>query len=140
MSRSRFGADGQGERGGIMPFILMLLPVLLGFVGLAYDGGVILAEHRHATNVAAAAARAGTNDLDEASVYAGDPVMAPTAEATARSFALAQGANTALARRIEPDVLEVEATMRVDLLFLGVIGLGSQTVTGVADSKVEQQA
>lgn len=126
------------ERGGISPFIMILLPVLVGFAGLAYDGGLLFAGRREATNVAAAAARAGTNDLAEESIYAGSPELAPTAAATAESFALGQGATTAVARILAVDLVEVEVTREVDMVFLSIFGVQTQTVSAIADSRVRQ--
>ena len=125
------------ERGSTGPFIMILLPALVGLVGLAYDGGLLFAGRREANNVAAAAARAGTNDLDEPSIYAGEPIMASSAPGTAESFAFAQGVDTASAYRVDDTLLEVEVTMQVELEFLGIVGLGTQTVTGEASSRVQ---
>lgn len=127
------------ERGGVLPFIAILLPIFVGFAGLVYDGGNLFAERRRAVNVAAAAARAGANDLYEPSIYAGDPELAPTARSTAEAFALTQGASTATAQVIQRDLIEVTVTVDVDMLLLDVVGVGSQTVTGTADARVREE-
>ncbi len=124
------------ERGSVSPFILILMPALVGLAGLAYDGGMLFAGRREANILAAAAARAGTNDLDEASIYDGDPVMAGSAPGSATGFAYAHGADTANAIVIDPRHLKVEVTRQVDLTFLSVIGLGTQTVHGAGTSHV----
>ncbi len=126
------------ERGGVAPFIALLLPIFVALAGLAYDGGQLFAARREAINVAAASARAGANDVDEASIYAGEPELARTALSTAESFATAQGVDTASASRIADDEIRVEVEQEVDLLFLGVVGIGSQTVTGSADARLRQ--
>lgn len=126
----------RGDRGGVSAFIMMLLPGLVGLAGLAFDGGMLFAGRREANNVAAAAARAGANDLLESSIYLGDPILSPTAPATARSFAFSQGAVTALATPVAPDRIEVTVTRQVDMTFLGIFGVGTQTVTGNAEAKV----
>lgn len=128
---------GWNERGSTGPFIMILLAALVGLVGLAYDGGLLFTGRREANNVAAAAARAGTNDLDEPSIYAGDPIMASSAPGTAESFALGQGVDSATAHRIDDTLLEVTVTMQVELEFLSIVGLGTQTVTGEATSRVQ---
>jgi Flp pilus assembly protein TadG len=124
------------ERGSVGPFILLLMPALIGLAGLAYDGGMLFAGRREANILAAAAARAGTNDLDESSIYAGDPVMAGTAPGSAVNFAYSQGADTASASVLDPKLLKVTVTRQVDLLFLSMFGLGTQTVHGSGTSHV----
>jgi Flp pilus assembly protein TadG len=131
MARRRFRA----EDGSISPFILILLPALVGLAGLAYDGGNLFAARREANNVAAAAARAGANDLDEPSIYAGDPRLAPSATTTALSFAFAQGADSASARQVETDLIQVQVDRRVDMEFLGLFGIGTLTVNGEAQAR-----
>lgn len=130
MSRTR------SERGSISPFIIILLPALVGLAGLAFDGGNLFTARREARNVAAAAARAGANDLLESSIYAGDPQLAPTASATAIAFAYAQGANTASASQVATDLLEVRVTRTVDMEFMDLFGIDALTVQGEAQARV----
>lgn len=126
----------RGDRGGVSGFIMMILPALVGLAGLAYDGGQLFAERREAYNVAAAAARAGANDLVEDSIYLGDPILAPSAPSTAVGFAYGQGVATATANPLGPKRLQVTVTNQVDMTFLGIFGIGRQTVTGTAESRV----
>lgn len=126
------------ERGGTLPFLVILLPAFVGFAGLVYDGGNLFAARREALNMATAAARAGANDLDEASIYAGEPELAPSAEITAAAFAHYQGATSATADATSTDLIEVTVTINVDLLLLDAFGLGTQTVTAVADARVRE--
>jgi hypothetical protein len=124
------------ERGAVGPFLMILFVALVGFAGLAYDGAQLFAARRNATNVAAASARAGANDIDEASIYAGEPVLATTAAATAEQFALGQGVETAAAGQLEPTRLQVEVTQTVELTFLGAFGLGPQHIDATADARI----
>lgn len=126
----------EDERGGVLPFIMLLLPALVAMAGLAFDGGMLFAGRREAHNVAAAAARAGVNDLFEPSIYAGEPVLAPSAPSTARNFAYAQGVTWASASALDVDLIEVTVQQQVDMLFLGMFGVGTQTVDGTAQSRV----
>lgn len=128
--------DRAHERGAVSPFIMILMPALVALAGLAYDGGMLFAGRREANILAAAAARAGTNDLDETSIYEGDPVMAASAPGSATGFAYAHGADTATATVIDPRHLEVVVTRQVNLTFLGIVGLGTQTVHGAGTSHV----
>lgn len=131
--------DLRSEDGSISPFIMILLPALIGLAGLAYDGGIIFAARREANSVAAAAARAGANDLDEPSIYAGNPELASSAPGTAMAFAFAQGATTATSRQVEHDLIEVDVTWTVDLEFMGLFGIDTVTVDGEAEARVRDE-
>ncbi|MEM9133658.1 MAG: pilus assembly protein TadG-related protein [Actinomycetota bacterium] len=131
-------AARRDERGGTLPFLVILLPAFVGLAGLVHDGGNLFAARRHALDMASAAARAGANDLDEASIYAGDPELAPSAEITAALFANRQGATSATAEAHGTDLIEVTVTVDVDLLLLDAFGLGRQTVTAMADARVRE--
>lgn len=132
----RLQGEVHGDQGSIGPFIVVLLPALIGLVGLAFDGGNTFAAGREANNVAAAAARAGANEVLESSIYAGNPELAPTAVPEAVLFARRQGATTASARTVEHDLLEVTVTQTVDMEFLSLFGIDSATVTGQSQARV----
>lgn len=133
--RNRLGCRFASDRGALAPFFVIMFVALVGLAGVAFDAGNLFAARREANNIAAAAARAGANDLTEASIYAGDPALAPGAGATAMSFALVQGADTASARLIGSDGIEVTVTRTMGFRFLYVIGLNQATVTGRAEAR-----
>lgn len=124
------------ERGSITPFIIIMLPTMIGLAGFAYDAGMVFATRREANNVAAAAARAGANDIDVPSLYTGDPVLAATAPATAASFAANEGWGGASARLISDTEVEVSVQGTVDMVLLEVIGVGTQTVRATATAEM----
>ncbi len=124
------------ERGSITPFIIILLPTMIGLAGFAYDAGMVFAARREANNVAAAAARAGANDIDVPSLYAGDPILASTAPATAAAFAAGEGWGGASARLISDTEVEVSVQGTVDMILLEVIGVGTQTVRATATAEM----
>ena len=70
---------GRKRSGKILVLFALLLPVLLGMVGLSIDGGMLLGAHRQTRNAADAAALAAAKDL-----LGGKSVA--TAQATASSF------------------------------------------------------
>lgn len=124
------------DRGGVAPLYMIMFAALVALAGLAYDGGNLFAARREANNVAAAAARAGANDLTEASIYAGDPELAPSAPGTAMSFAMLHGATTANASRVEHDLIQVRVTRTISYRFLPIVGLTQGTVSGEAEARV----
>ena len=136
----RIARDRRSERGAVEPFILILLPAIIGLAGLAYDGGMIFAAKREAYNVASAAARAGANDIDVPSLYAGDPVLAPTAPATASAFASSQGTTVVSSQLVSDTEVQITVSQRVDMLLLGIAGVGSKTVQATAVAEIAEAA
>ena len=57
------------ERGASEVFMLLMIIPLLLFAGLAYDAGMAFTARRSATNTAAAAARAGADQVEEDIIY-----------------------------------------------------------------------
>lgn len=138
--RIRIRRRARCDRGAVEPFILILLPAIIGLAGLAYDGGMIFAAKREAYNVASAAARAGANDIDVPSLYAGDPVLAPSAPATAAAFASGQGVTVVGAHLASDTEVEITVSQRVDMLLLGIAGVGSKTVEATAVAEIAEEA
>src|SRR5687768_961117 len=56
--------------GQALPLVAAALPLLVTVVGLALDGGVVVAARRELQNVADAAARAGATEVDAATFQA----------------------------------------------------------------------
>lgn len=121
-----------------MPFIAILLPILVAFAGLAFDGGSIFVAKREALNVATAAARAGAADVTEASLYAGRPELAPSAAGTAAGFATGQG-YTAGASTFGGGNDKVFVAVQVDvpMVFLVFVGINQVTVSESAIAQVQ---
>ncbi len=129
------------ERGGVLVFVVLMLPALVALAGLAYDGGMLFHARRETVNVAAASARAGAADLDEgAYLWDQSLVLNPSAPATAENFALSLGVDTARASvsnggtTSEVSLIEVTVTRTVTLTFLGGV-LGPQTIEGTATAR-----
>ena len=67
------------EDGTIAAFVAILAVALIAVAGLAYDGGQIIRATAHARDLAGAAARAGTQQLDTGQVHAGRAHLDPAA-------------------------------------------------------------
>ena len=61
------------ERGSILLYLLPIALVLLLFAGLVFDGGTALAARGRAADLAAQAARAGADALNQAALRSGGP-------------------------------------------------------------------
>lgn len=125
----------RSQEGSVTPFIILLIPSMVAMAGLAYDGGMLFAAKREAVNVAAAAARDGANDIDVASLYASNPVLAPTAPGTAVAFAGNEGFG-ATSRMLSSTEIEITVNRNVDMVLLGIIGIGSQNISATATSEI----
>jgi uncharacterized membrane protein len=82
---------GEIARGTVAVFIALCLTVLIGVLALTLDGGLMLAEGRHAQAVADAAALAAASDLFANSAVNGGTDPGGTASTSALSTALANG-------------------------------------------------
>lgn len=120
----------------MLPFVLVLLVALVGLAGVAYDAGNLFAHRRQAHNLAAAAARAGANDVTEESVREQRPELAASAASTAVAFVAAAGARGVASTR-PPDLVEVTVEMDVELELLGLFGPEMRTVEGTGIARVE---
>lgn len=134
---TRRGAGrGRDQRGSTLVFFSVLFVGLAGFVGLAYDAGTLFSRRREAHNLAAAAARAGANDVTEESVRAGRPELAATAASTAVQFVIAAGGR-GQASPLDTDLVEVTVELDVSFDFLGLFGVSTSTVDGTSMARVE---
>jgi Flp pilus assembly protein TadG len=133
---SRGPRSSHDERGSTLVFFSVLFVGLAGFVGLAYDAGTLFSRRREAHNLAAAAARAGANDVTEESVRAGRPELATSAASTAVQFVIAAGGR-GQASTMPPDRVEVTVELDLTFDFLGLFGMSTATVDGTSMARVE---
>ena len=128
------------ERGSIAVFAVVIVLGLLTMVGLVVDGGGKVRALQQAEAVAAEAARAGGQAVRDTSVYQGSdgPVRVDPQQARAAALNHVRAAGmtgqatvTAGATRIQ-----VSATTSYRPVFLGLIGIGTQTVTGDGEAEL----
>ncbi|MBL7489712.1 hypothetical protein I6A60_29280 [Frankia sp. AgB1.9] len=120
------------DRGQITAVVAVLAVGLLALAGLVVDGGRALAAKSAAISLAAEAARAGAQQLDENAVRASGAVGLNPPAARARALAFlaanhAQGTATATTATVT-----VTVTARTATTALGLIGVGTLTETGTA--------
>lgn len=77
------------DEGAITGAVAILSIAMLAMAGLAYDGGQIAVAHTHAYNLASAAARAGAQQVDDASLRAAGDTLDPAAATSAATSATA---------------------------------------------------
>lgn len=124
---------GRGrERGSLTVFFAVVVLASLVMIGLAVDGGHKAQATQRAVAIADEAARAGGNALDaQAATQTGttrvDPVAAVVA---AQAYLTAAGVNGAVTVDDGGQTLVVETTLRVQTIFLNMVGIDVMTVTG----------
>lgn len=122
------------ERGVITAFVATFTVALLGVAGLVADGGFVLAAQRQAADEAEAAARAGTQALDEGALRgAGTIALDPDA---ARDRALDYLAATGHQGHVDVtgDTVRVQVSFERPLTLLRMFGLGPVTVSGEGEA------
>ncbi|MBL7498766.1 hypothetical protein I6A84_04345 [Frankia sp. CNm7] len=97
---------------------------------LIFDAGRALDAAGHASDLAAATARAGAQALDETALRAGAPALDPTeAAANAHLYLARHPEATLTALTVDGLTVTVTVTTRVDYQLLDTLGLDHATVT-----------
>lgn len=125
----------KGATGQALVWVAVLAPLFCAVVGLAIDGGIVLAARRDAQNAADAAARAGAMQIDITTyrATAGTWVQLDPAQAgaAARSSLAAEGwGDASVAASVQSVVVTTRRT--VPLGFLRLIGIESASVGATA--------
>lgn len=127
MRAARRTAGGSAEHGAISVFVVIVTVALISIAGLVLDGGRLMAARREVQDIAANAARAGAQELDEDHLRAGRTRIDPIAGAAAISDYLAQTPATGTSS-VSGDAVTVQARMPVRML-LPLTGTRQRTVT-----------
>ncbi len=120
----------RAEQGTVTVFVVVFMLALMLVAGLVFDGGNVLAARQEAANVAASAARAGTQALDitAARTSGGAPLDASAAIARADAY-LSQTGTTGTAI-VQGNQVVVDVTITRRTLLLGLAGIAKITVHG----------
>ncbi|OHV64198.1 hypothetical protein BCD48_37705 [Pseudofrankia sp. BMG5.36] len=110
--------------------LAVLFTGALLLAGLIYDAGRALNASAHASDLAAAAARAGAQALDETSLRAGTPTLdAAQAEANADAYLTRHPEADLVAVTVDGLTVTVTVTETVDYQLLQLTGQTHATVT-----------
>jgi uncharacterized membrane protein len=121
------------QRGQVLVWTAVMLPLFLAIVGLALDGGLVFAARREAQNAADAAARAGAMQIDER-VYresGGTRVVLDAARARAVAADYLANAGTGFTGSVaaEPEGLVVQVSRMVPTSFIRLVGIGQVRIS-----------
>lgn len=119
---------------------VVLLPMLLGVVGLSADGGQVLIARREAQALADSAAHAGAAEIDTAAARLDASVPPPldprTAETAAANYIAVQEPGMAATVQADTQQVVVHLVGRpIPMTFLRLVGIESVRVT--ADASAE---
>lgn len=126
--------DGLGDdRGSVTVWAISATVACMLLLGLVLDGGTMLRARSDAFSLAAAAARAGAQQLDADAAVQGQSVVDPAAaEQTALEYLAARGATGTVAVTAETITVTVTSDARLQLLSLA----GADTAHFTATSTV----
>lgn len=123
----------RGERGSVtLLFVLVMPALMIGLVGLVFDGGSVITARRQALNEAEQAARAGAQGVAVEEVRDGGPqeLDPARAEAAARAYLDALGRDG----DIDVDGDRVRVTVRIQRS-RQILPLGPVTVSATAEAR-----
>ncbi|WP_045876493.1 hypothetical protein [Pseudofrankia sp. DC12] len=119
-----------GDQGTVSATLAVLFAGALLLAGLIFDAGRTLDAAGHASDLAAGAARAGAQALDETSLRTGTPTLDPTRASTdARAYLARHPEAQPTAIDINGLTVTVTVTETVDYRLLALTGHTQATVT-----------
>jgi Flp pilus assembly protein TadG len=126
------------QSGRVTAFVVIIVTAVLAFGGLVLDGGLALATKVRAIGEAQEAARAGAQEIDLAAYRADGAVrlVPQQASAAARSYLAATGHSGTIS--VASNTVNVTVTISQPTQLLGVIGIGSLTVTGTGQAQPQR--
>ncbi|HMR94398.1 MAG TPA: pilus assembly protein TadG-related protein [Microthrixaceae bacterium] len=124
-----------GEQGTVTVFVVSMTTALLLVAGLVFDGGRMIAARREADAVAAAAARAGAQGLDEAGVRQTDGAPLNASDVVRRVERYLGRTNYSGVARVSGDTVTVEVHRTQTLAILSLAGIASSDITGTGSAR-----
>src|SRR5512143_3536145 len=116
------------ERGQVLAWTALLLPVLLVLVGLVFDGGLMWAQYRRARWAADGAAVAAASEINPVLYAQSGQVKLDPAKAIGTVVYYGQGNNPNLhlgAIYLQNNTVRVQGWVEFKPVFLGLFGVGS---------------
>jgi hypothetical protein len=126
------------QSGRVTAFVIIMVTAILLFAGLVLDGGLALAAKVRAVGEAQEAARAGAQEIDLAAYRATGTLrlLPQQASAAANSYLAAAGHSGSVS--VAGNTVNVTVTISQPTELLGLIGIGSITVTGTGQAQPQR--
>lgn len=123
------------DRGQVTIFVVIMTTAIIMVAGLVLDGGRILSSARLAANLADSAARAGAQQVDEASVRSGTIVLdEDEARSEAERFVLDAGYETPV---VNVTADEITVTVSIDQPLL-ILPLATRTISATGTARIQE--
>lgn len=126
----------RSDTGAVSVFVVVMTMALIAVTALVLDGGRLLAARREAADIAANAARAGAQAVDEQRLRSGRTVLDAAAAADAVAAYLGTTPATGTSRA-STDTVTVRVRLRTRML-LPLFGSGQRTVTATRQARAVQ--
>lgn len=124
------------DRGSVAVFTVLIATIVLVMAGLAVDVSGHIHAMQEARSVAREAARAGGQQLQLSTAMRGQGVTADAGQAVAAANTYLAAAGVSGSASVSgPTSIRVDVTATYDTRFLSIIGIGSLSATGSADSR-----
>lgn len=121
----RTRVTGRSDRGSVTGFVVCSVTMLVACAGLAFDGGRVISAYVRASDVAANAARAGSQIV--VGIRAGNPHLNTVGARTQAEKFLVNAGMTGVVRA-DSDQVEVRVEEVVPMRILGLFGVGQKVV------------
>jgi Flp pilus assembly protein TadG len=127
------------DRGALTLFIAILFPALLAFAGLVLDTGTKLANYETASTIAAEAARAGADQVNQTQAYSNSTFVVDPSEArTAASEYLAAVPDVSgfTVETVGDTGIRVTVTVTTPTKILSIVGIDTVPATATATASL----
>lgn len=129
----------RARKGQALVLVVVMLPVLIGIVGLAIDAGRIFDARRDLYNIADTSSRAGAMHIDQDKYRSSDgrDVVLNTGEAqqAALSYANQQGGGITASAAVSPSRITVSVQRQIKPTFLSIFNVGPVTISATASAR-----
>jgi len=126
------------QRGSVSIFLVILTPAFFALFGLVVDGGDLLAAQQKAVAVADAAARRGSQDIDEDEYRRTGAVTLDVSAAQTSATQYFTSAGYMGEVSVMHDAIEVSVSRVQELPRLSLVGVSSRTVHGVGTARIRR--
>ncbi len=137
MNALRKALSQRSERGSISLFAVVVTVGLIVVIGLVVDGGGKIHAQQRAQTAAREAARAGGQAIVAGTAIRGQGAVVDTSAAriAAQNYLTAAGVTGTVSIQGGTTVV-VRTTETYQPTFLGIVGIGTQTVTGESEAQI----
>jgi hypothetical protein len=128
----------QDENGRVTAFVVVFVAAVIAFSGLVLDGGLALASKIRAIGEAQEAARAGAQAIDLSTYRSSGALRLVPAQANTLAHQYLAAAGHSGTVTIADNTVDVTVTVSQPTQLLGLIGIGSITVTGTGQAQPQR--